>query len=130
MSACFCTGACRTGGGCAATQQFPGGDGNAKREADAAVSDILKGWDFRKGAGDHIEPSIPGIQPGIFPNVFRQLPKQDEAPGFHPVDGARRCISSEHNFPSMLYVPGGMKYVHYCPSCGQKTTVIGNSVTC
>lgn len=73
MSACFCTGACRNGGGCGALQQIPGGDGNAK----AMVDSIFKDLDFRKGSGDPIKETT---------NIFTPpKPLRDEAPGFHPL---------------------------------------------
>lgn len=35
----------------------------------------------------------------------------------------RACLHPEHDFPMMLYVPGGKIVTHICPGCGHKTTV-------
>jgi hypothetical protein len=54
----------------------------------------------------------------------------DEEPGLHPVEPfARLCSDPGHHPPSMLYIPHGMKYVHYCPTCCAKSVLFGDMVS-
>lgn len=55
------------------------------------------------------------------------LPK--EAPGFHKLTIPELCRDRDHNFPSMLHVPAGSRFVHYCPTCGFKSAVNGIEVS-
>jgi hypothetical protein len=53
-----------------------------------------------------------------------------EPPGFHKLTIPTRCRHPEHNFPTHLHVPGGMRYVHYCPACKHKSAVDGIETSC
>ena len=53
-----------------------------------------------------------------------------EAPGFHPVALPVACRDREHYPPTMLCVPAGKRYVHYCPTCGAKGVLMGRDVSC
>ena len=65
--------------------------------------------------------------PSVKAGKFATIP--DEAPGFHDVNLPLHCKDSEHNFPTHLHIPGGKKYVHYCPSCRAKSVRFGLEVT-
>jgi hypothetical protein len=134
MSSCFCTGACREpGGSCSSMQQFPGGDGNAKLDLPKQFSldEILKRHSIAGREHTGAAPTPTSIlSTHIFSPYIQKQAEPREAPGFHPVEAPKACLNMSHNFPTMLYVPPGMKYVHYCPGCGQKTVVTGGSVTC
>lgn len=67
--------------------------------------------------------------PDPYEEVITVKPER-EAPGFHRVDERLPCMDPSHGFPTHLYVPPGMKYVHYCPSCGQKAVVYSPTVWC
>lgn len=118
--ACFCTGACRTTGRCSAAEGLNYGFAESVAYPDQplgmhpkAVQDLIDQLTKEKQPVEETKPAEP-----------------HEAPGFHPVDGPKFCTSYEHNLPTHLYIPPGMKYVHYCPACGQKTVAYGNNVWC
>lgn len=49
---------------------------------------------------------------------FFDLPKQDF------------CHHREHKPPTHLYIPPGKGYVHVCPGCGKRTTIIPPQIHC
>ncbi|SHN40285.1 hypothetical protein SAMN02787076_06200 [Rhizobacter sp. OV335] len=54
----------------------------------------------------------------------------DEAPGFHRLPEKALCPDPEHGLPNFLYIPSGMRYVHYCPTCRQKSVAQSPHATC
>lgn len=36
----------------------------------------------------------------------------------------KECQHPEHNFPTLIYIPGGQSHTHVCPDCGNEITVI------
>ena len=60
------------------------------------------------------------------PTILSAPRDHDEPPGLHPVPNLLRCRDPEHGIPTHLYVPGGMKFVHYCKTCGHKSVAYGS----
>lgn len=51
--------------------------------------------------------------------------------GFEPAPDSwvkEPCLNSEHNPPSMLYIPPGQVYRHVCPGCGYECVIYSQSV--
>lgn len=42
---------------------------------------------------------------------------------FEPDPEYKPCRNPEHNPPTHLYVPSGMRYIHVCPSCGKEVII-------
>ncbi len=72
-------------------------------------------------------PSRP-FSPPVLAGMFATIP--DEAPGFHDLKLPDLCRDDEHDMPTHLHIPGGKKYVHYCPTCKHKSVAFGVLVTC
>lgn len=53
----------------------------------------------------------------------------DEPAGMQPLERREYCTHPEHGPPSMLYVPPGNKYVHYCPACNAKSVLHNHTPT-
>ena len=41
----------------------------------------------------------------------------------------KECNHPEHNFPILLYIPGGQTHTHVCPNCGNEITVMASIVS-
>lgn len=54
---------------------------------------------------------------------------EDEPAGMQPLKLREYCTHPEHGPPSMLYVPPGNKYVHYCPACNAKSVLHNHTPT-
>jgi hypothetical protein len=35
----------------------------------------------------------------------------------------KACQHTEHNFPTLLYIPSGQSHTHICPGCGNEITL-------
>lgn len=46
--------------------------------------------------------------------------KKKEESHFEDIDKVVRCKHPSHNPPMHLHIPQGKRYVHICPSCGDK----------
>lgn len=53
----------------------------------------------------------------------------EETPGLHKMTAIPYCRDREHNPPTHLFVESGMRYVHYCPTCREKSVIIGQQVS-
>lgn len=51
----------------------------------------------------------------------RLAPAETRRSGFEPIPGhGRICLDRGHNPPTHLFIPPGMRYRHFCPSCGHE----------
>jgi hypothetical protein len=53
-----------------------------------------------------------------------------EPGGMHKLTLPQLCRDPAHLMPSHLHIPGGHKFVHYCPSCQFKTVAFGVVTEC
>ena len=44
-------------------------------------------------------------------------------------DSKMPCLDPAHEPPNYLSIPNNETYIHTCPSCGRKITLIGNSIS-
>ena len=63
-------------------------------------------------------------------DLSQKLAASEEAPGFHSLPETRSCRDPEHGLPNYLHIPSGMRYVHYCPTCRQKSVAYSPHVSC
>lgn len=49
--------------------------------------------------------------------------------GFFDLPKWNQCKHPEHNPPCHLYIPPGKGYIHVCPCCGEKTTIIPQQIS-
>ena len=55
---------------------------------------------------------------------------EKEESHFEDDDIKSPCANSEHNPPMHLHIPAGKKYIHICPSCGNRTVLHSISTLC
>lgn len=48
---------------------------------------------------------------------------EKERSHFEDIEKIETCKHPEHNPPSHLYIPQGKRYVHICPSCGNREVI-------
>ncbi len=47
-----------------------------------------------------------------------------EVSRFEPLEDSFPCVDPGHNPPSHMVIPYGQKYIHVCPACGKKQTIV------
>lgn len=65
------------------------------------------------------------VRPFAMPIDFLREPA-----GMQKLTLPQLCRHREHYMPTHLFIPGGHKYVHYCPGCQHKSVAFGVEVDC
>lgn len=57
------------------------------------------------------------------------IPDAEEKGGFFDLPLPKRCNDPRHDPPMHLYIPQGKGYIHICPTCGRKATLIPTQIS-
>jgi hypothetical protein len=66
----------------------------------------------------------------VYHETTRYFDAQRQHSGFEPAPRIDVCLDNQHNPPTHLYVPAGLRYRHVCPRCGATVFLESPEVTC
>ena len=64
----------------------------------------------------------------IVHSEFNHLPEKEKS-HFEDIEPYVMCTHPSHNPPTHLHIPQGKRYVHICPSCGNKQIIQPQQIT-